>query len=180
MSSAPSSETARSISERQWAYSNILPGAVATAVFYIQVQQVRRRIIDTFHGTMEGVDFLVTPTEPTAATPLEGDPTTRVKADPDRLAAETKFSGPYNLTGFSTNSIPCGFTPGGLPVGMQRVAKPWQEGPLLPPRMPTSRRQSGIAGWQWQFGVLSAGCYGSRVSELRGRESLLLPPNTLD
>jgi len=37
----------------------------------------------------------------------------------------------FNLTGFPAISIPCGFTPGGLPVGLQLVAKPWQEGPLL-------------------------------------------------
>jgi aspartyl-tRNA(Asn)/glutamyl-tRNA(Gln) amidotransferase subunit A len=106
-------------------------GAMAPAVSYIQGQQVRRRIIDEFLVGMKPVDLLITPTGPTAATLLAGDLITGDEADPQVLAALIHFSGPFNLTGFPAVSIPCGFTPGGLPVGMQLVAKPWQEGPLL-------------------------------------------------
>ena len=80
---------------------------------------------------MAPVDLFVTPTAPTAATLLEGDLTTGDEADPQVLAALIHFAGPFNLTGFPAVSIPCGFTPGGLPIGMQLVAKPWQQGPLL-------------------------------------------------
>jgi aspartyl-tRNA(Asn)/glutamyl-tRNA(Gln) amidotransferase subunit A len=106
-------------------------GAITPAVSYIQGQQVRRRIIDEFLTAMEPVDLLITPTGPTAATLLEGDLITGVQADPQVLTALIHFCGPFNLTGFPAVSIPCGFTVTGLPVGMQLVAKPWQEGPLL-------------------------------------------------
>src|SRR5918995_2406419 len=106
-------------------------GAVTPAVSYIQGLQVRRRFIDMFLAAMEPVDMLVTPTGPTAATLLEGDLITGDEADPEVLAALIHFCGPFNLTGFPAVSIPCGFTPSGLPVGMQLVAKPWQEGPIL-------------------------------------------------
>jgi aspartyl-tRNA(Asn)/glutamyl-tRNA(Gln) amidotransferase subunit A len=106
-------------------------GAVTPAVSYIQGQQVRRRMVDAFLAAMEPVDLLVTPTGPTAATLLEGDLITGDEADPQVLAALIHFSGPFNLIGFPAVSIPCGFTASGLPVGMQLVAKPWQEGPLL-------------------------------------------------
>jgi aspartyl-tRNA(Asn)/glutamyl-tRNA(Gln) amidotransferase subunit A len=106
-------------------------GAVTPAVSYIQGQQVRRRLIDEFLAAMEPVDLLVTPTGPTAATLLEGDLITGDEADPQVLAALIHYSGPFNLTGFPAVSVPCGFTANGLPVGMQLVAKPWQEGPLL-------------------------------------------------
>jgi aspartyl-tRNA(Asn)/glutamyl-tRNA(Gln) amidotransferase subunit A len=106
-------------------------GAVTPAVSYIQGLQVRRRFIDTFLAAMEPVDLLVTPTGPTAATLLEGDLTTGDDADPQLLAALIHFSGPFNLIGCPAVSIPCGFTPGGLPVGMQLVGKPWQEGSVL-------------------------------------------------
>jgi len=92
---------------------------------------VRRRIIDEFLTAMERVDLLITPTGPTAATLLEGDLITGDDADPQVLAALIHFSGPFNLTGFPAVSIPCGFTTNGLPVGMQLVAKPWQESVLL-------------------------------------------------
>lgn len=106
-------------------------GAVTPAVSYIQAQQARRQIVDAFVRGMESVDFLLTPTGPTAATPLEGDLVTGDEADPELLAALINFTGPFDLTGFPAISIPCGFTGGGLPVGMQLVARPWQEGPLL-------------------------------------------------
>jgi aspartyl-tRNA(Asn)/glutamyl-tRNA(Gln) amidotransferase subunit A len=105
--------------------------AVTPAVSYIQGQQVRRLFIDEFLTAMEPVDLLVTPTGPTAATLLEGDLTTSEEADPQVLAALIHFCGPFNLTGLPAVSIPCGFTPGGLPVGMQLIGKPWQEGPIL-------------------------------------------------
>jgi aspartyl-tRNA(Asn)/glutamyl-tRNA(Gln) amidotransferase subunit A len=106
-------------------------GAVTPAISYIQGQQVRRRVIDEFLTAMEPVDLLVTPTGPTAATLLEGDLITGDEADPQVLAALIHFSGPFNLTGFPAVSVPCGFTPGGLPVGMQLIGKPWQEGSIL-------------------------------------------------
>jgi len=106
-------------------------GAITPAVSYIQGQQARRRIVDQFLVAMTRVDLLVTPTAPTAATLLEGDLVTNDEADPEVLAALINFSGPFDLTGFPAVSIPCGFTPGGLPVGLQLVAKPWEEGPLL-------------------------------------------------
>jgi aspartyl-tRNA(Asn)/glutamyl-tRNA(Gln) amidotransferase subunit A len=106
-------------------------GAVTPAVSYIQGQQVRRRFIDMFLAAMEPVELLVTPTGPTAPTLLEGDLTTGDDADPQLLAALIHFTGPFNLTGFPAVSIPCGFTPGRLPVGMQLVGKPWEEGSVL-------------------------------------------------
>jgi aspartyl-tRNA(Asn)/glutamyl-tRNA(Gln) amidotransferase subunit A len=106
-------------------------GAVTPAVSYIQAQQARRQIVDDFLTGMERVDLLLTPTGPTAATLLEGDLVTGDEADPQLLAALINFTGPFDLTGFPALSIPCGFTEGGLPVGMQLVARPWAEGPLL-------------------------------------------------
>lgn len=108
-------------------------GAVTPAVSYIQAQQARRQITDGFLAAMRSakIDLLVTPTGPTPATPLEGDLVTGDEADPDVLAALINFTGPFDLTGFPAISIPAGFTPGGLPVGMQLVARPWQEAPLL-------------------------------------------------
>jgi aspartyl-tRNA(Asn)/glutamyl-tRNA(Gln) amidotransferase subunit A len=41
------------------------------------------------------------------------------------------FTGPFDLTGFPAISLPCGFTPGGLPIGMQLVAAPYDEARLF-------------------------------------------------
>jgi aspartyl-tRNA(Asn)/glutamyl-tRNA(Gln) amidotransferase subunit A len=106
-------------------------GAITPAVSYIQAQRLRRRITDEFLAAMDAVDFMVMPTGPTAATPLEGDLVTSEEADPALLAALVNFTGPFDLTGFPAVSIPCGFTAGGLPVGLQLVGKPFTEASLL-------------------------------------------------
>ncbi|MFN8591925.1 MAG: amidase [Thermomicrobiales bacterium] len=122
--------------ERPNAYSNAVRerlelGAITPAVSYIQAQRVRRQFIDDVLRGMAEVDLLVTPTGPTAATPLAGDLVTGDEADPDVLAALINFTGPFDLTGQPAISIPCGFTVSGLPVGMQLVGRPYDEGTVL-------------------------------------------------
>jgi aspartyl-tRNA(Asn)/glutamyl-tRNA(Gln) amidotransferase subunit A len=106
-------------------------GAITPAVSYIQAQRLRRRITDDALQVMERVDFLVMPTGPTAATPLEGDLVTSEEADPALLAALVNFTGPWDLTGFPAISIPCGFTANGLPIGFQLIGRPYDEPSVL-------------------------------------------------
>ncbi len=42
-----------------------------------------------------------------------------------------KFTLPFNLSGAPTLSLPGGFTPGGLPIGLQFIAKRQQEVQLV-------------------------------------------------
>jgi aspartyl-tRNA(Asn)/glutamyl-tRNA(Gln) amidotransferase subunit A len=46
-------------------------------------------------------------------------------------ARRPSFTGPYNLTGMPAISVPCGFTPSGLPVGLQIAGKPFDEPTVL-------------------------------------------------
>ena len=106
-------------------------GAVTPAVSYVQAQQARRQITDGFLAAMERLDLLAMPSTSSAATRMDESFITADEADPRGLAELIALSGPFNLVGFPAISIPCGFTAGGLPVGMQLVARPWQEGLLL-------------------------------------------------
>src|SRR5688572_30189341 len=54
------------------------------------------------------VDLLITPTAPGAAFPFG-----------ERRLVYLRNTAPWNLLGLPTVSIPCGFTPDGLPVGLQ-------------------------------------------------------------
>lgn len=64
-------------------------------------------------------------------------PTTRIPApsqdeDPVSLAEHlTAFTAPFDVTGFPAISLPCGFTRSGLPIGLQLVARKWDEATLL-------------------------------------------------
>jgi amidase len=48
-----------------------------------------------------------------------------------RAAAYVAFTSPWNLTGQPAASVPAGFTSGGLPIGVQLVARPNDEATLL-------------------------------------------------
>jgi aspartyl-tRNA(Asn)/glutamyl-tRNA(Gln) amidotransferase subunit A len=41
------------------------------------------------------------------------------------------FTIPVNLAGLPALSLPCGFTQGGLPIGLQLIGKPFDESTLL-------------------------------------------------
>jgi len=43
----------------------------------------------------------------------------------------TRFTAPFNLTGLPAVTIPCGFSSQGLPIGLELVARPWDDGVLL-------------------------------------------------
>jgi aspartyl-tRNA(Asn)/glutamyl-tRNA(Gln) amidotransferase subunit A len=106
-------------------------GAITPAVSYIRAQRLRRQIVEKMTSAFAAVDVIAMPTAPTAAIPLDEDLSTSDDADPDLLAATINFTGPFDLTGFPALSIPCGFTPIGLPVGMQLVAAPYEEARLF-------------------------------------------------
>jgi aspartyl-tRNA(Asn)/glutamyl-tRNA(Gln) amidotransferase subunit A len=77
-----------------------------------------------------GVDVLITPTTPIAA-PLISD----LKANPEALRpAELKLlrnTRPFNVWGLPAISVPCGYTPEGLPIGLQIAGAHWREDLVL-------------------------------------------------
>ena len=47
--------------------------------------------------------------------------------DPNEQNLRPSFTNPFNLTGLPAISVPCGFTPGNLPAGLQIAAPPFEE-----------------------------------------------------
>jgi aspartyl-tRNA(Asn)/glutamyl-tRNA(Gln) amidotransferase subunit A len=76
------------------------------------------------------VDILLTPTVPIPPPVIAG-----LKEHPETLRpAELlmlRNTRPFNVWGIPAISIPCGFTSGNLPVGLQLSAAPWREDLLL-------------------------------------------------
>ena len=43
----------------------------------------------------------------------------------------TRYTRVFNLTGLPAISVPCGFSSGGLPIGLQLVGRAWDEATVL-------------------------------------------------
>lgn len=75
------------------------------------------------HRFFENWDFLVTPSVSVAAFPADRLQPAHWPQHPWDWLSWAEFSYPFNLSGNPAASIPCGFTPEGLPVGLQVVGR---------------------------------------------------------
>ncbi len=90
--------------------------------YYLKAQKVRTLIKNDFDEAFKKFDVLVTPTSPTPAFKIGekmDDPLTMYLAD--------IFTVNCNMAGIPGISIPCGFSSAGLPIGLQIMAKPFDE-----------------------------------------------------
>jgi aspartyl-tRNA(Asn)/glutamyl-tRNA(Gln) amidotransferase subunit A len=94
--------------------------------YYGRALRVRTLIRRDFDRVFEKVDALLTPVSPTAAFKV-GERT----ADPLQMYLSDIYTVTANLAGVPALSLPCGFTPAGLPVGLQVVADRFQESTML-------------------------------------------------
>ena len=94
--------------------------------YYLKAQKVRTLIRDDFTRAFEKVDVIATPVAPTPAFRL-GDKVD----DPLQMYLSDIFTIPVNLAGTCAMSVPCGFSQGGLPIGLQLIGKPFDEATLL-------------------------------------------------
>lgn len=108
-------------------------GAKVPATHFLKALELRDSFIGHFHAALANakVDALVVPTTPITA-PLIGEETTAVAGShhPTR-ALLLRLNRPANLAGLPALSVPCGFTPEGLPVGLQLIGSVTDEHLLL-------------------------------------------------
>lgn len=93
--------------------------------FYRQAVRVRAMLREEFDRVFDQVDVLLTPTSPTTAFPIgarTSDPLTMYLAD--------LLTVPANLANIPAMSLPGGFAEG-LPVGIQLMAKEWDENSIF-------------------------------------------------
>ncbi len=93
--------------------------------YYLKAQKVRTLIKRDFDAAFESVDVILSPTAPTPAFRF-GE-----KAHPLEMYLGDVFTLSCNLAGLPGLSLPCGFSPDGLPIGLQLIGRPLDEATLL-------------------------------------------------
>jgi aspartyl-tRNA(Asn)/glutamyl-tRNA(Gln) amidotransferase subunit A len=94
--------------------------------YYLQAQKLRRLIAADFAAAFERCDLIVGPTSPTTAFEIGAN-----TDDPVKMYLNDVFTIPAPLAGLPALSVPCGFDPAGLPVGLQLMGRHFCEAALL-------------------------------------------------
>ena len=96
--------------------------------YYNRARRVRALIKRDFDEVFaDGVDAILTPTTPSSAFGL-GEMS---DADPVQMYLNDVFTVTVNLAGLPGVSVPTGVDKSGLPLGLQVIGRPWEEGDML-------------------------------------------------
>ncbi|WP_338548634.1 Asp-tRNA(Asn)/Glu-tRNA(Gln) amidotransferase subunit GatA [Roseovarius phycicola] len=95
--------------------------------YYNRARRVRALIKRDFEEVFDqGVDAILTPATPSAAFELG-----RETSDPVEMYLNDVFTVTVNLAGLPGIAVPTGLDKQGLPLGLQLIGRPWEEGDLL-------------------------------------------------
>jgi len=105
---------------------------------YVTAQRIRRLLCREFDEVFKGVDIIAAPTAAVPAPTIEESEKAVMEVDGQEIRLESPgvnfrslFTTPFNLTGLPALSVNCGFSAGGLPIGLQLVGPRFEEGRVL-------------------------------------------------
>ncbi len=90
---------------------------------------IRAQVLDA----LTKFDLLLAPTSPHPAPAIASHtaPVTSKEEAARRFFGRRSYTTPASLTGVPAISVPCGFTTGGLPIGLQLIGRPFAESSIL-------------------------------------------------
>jgi aspartyl-tRNA(Asn)/glutamyl-tRNA(Gln) amidotransferase subunit A len=91
---------------------------------FLRAQRIRRVLQQKMDAVFQQCDVLVAPSQPIAAPPLDTNLETR-------LSFSDPLGGIGNLCGLPAQSVPCGFTKAGLPIGIQFLGQVLNDGAVI-------------------------------------------------
>ncbi len=96
--------------------------------YYNRARKVRALIKRDFETVFaDGIDAILTPATPSPAFGL-GE---MANSDPVQMYLNDVFTVTVNLAGLPGIAVPAGLDKNGLPLGLQLIGRPWEEGDLL-------------------------------------------------
>jgi aspartyl-tRNA(Asn)/glutamyl-tRNA(Gln) amidotransferase subunit A len=113
--------------------SRLAMGVQVPATTYLTALETREKFIQQLHLAMAdaGVDALAVPTTPITAPQIDQESILIGETDHSTRALLLRTNRPANLAGVPAITVPIGFTPGGLPVGLQLIGAVTDEHLLL-------------------------------------------------
>jgi aspartyl-tRNA(Asn)/glutamyl-tRNA(Gln) amidotransferase subunit A len=104
--------------------ARMLSGLELPATEYARTRRKQAEFKQALRQVFEGVELLLTPTAPMAAMMLD-------QAADVPAGLILRNTGPFSVSGSPAISVPCGFTEGGLPIGLSLAGRDWEEATLL-------------------------------------------------
>jgi aspartyl-tRNA(Asn)/glutamyl-tRNA(Gln) amidotransferase subunit A len=108
----------------------LMDGERVKAYRYANARRRGMLATDEFDRALDDVDVLLTPTLPIVATEIGQREVDIGEYKESVRSALTRFTGPTDLTGHPSLSVPCGTTASGLPVGLQLIGRRFDEATL--------------------------------------------------
>ncbi len=128
------------------AVERLLPGFLLSAADYVHAMRQRSELVRELAGAMRDVDVILVAGAASAAPRLDS-------ISPSYLLTGSTLSAnaPFSLTGYPALIVCSGFNPGGLPLPVQVVAKPFEEasayraGSVIEKRLGTRSRRPDLS-----------------------------------
>jgi aspartyl-tRNA(Asn)/glutamyl-tRNA(Gln) amidotransferase subunit A len=110
--------------------ARLRPGAGISATAYIQARRQLDRTRRSVAQVFQTVDAIVTPTSPILPPPISEFTRDR-GGSAEFLVRNIQNTSPFNVYGWPTISVPCGFSSAGLPIGLQISGPPGRDAVVL-------------------------------------------------
>lgn len=98
--------------------------------YFLKAQKVRRKLVNEFLEGLAQVDFIITPTTPQTAFPIELNEEEKIKNMESNYLNDL-FVCPVNMAGLPGLSVPVGFDSKNLPIGMHLIGNYFDEQTLF-------------------------------------------------
>jgi aspartyl-tRNA(Asn)/glutamyl-tRNA(Gln) amidotransferase subunit A len=134
----PQSFTDQSIWERT------IVGEFTRTADMAKAARLRSLIRQEFLAAMEQVDLLAMPTTVSPAFPIDYQNALPAAFTEANLGT-TLLTFPFNMVGTPAISVPCGFAPDGLPIGLMLAGRHWEDALVL--RAAYAYEQAGTGGY---------------------------------